>query len=328
MSKSMKSFPIFEKLPTELRLLIWGFARHPRIVYLQRSWVIDNHQYCYRVRSDASIDDPYSFFDATPDGLNEDDIHELGMMEEIGPHGNLSGDLGTFSRCQPPVLFSVCRESREFALKHYELAFGTVRGRPEVWFDFEVDILYVDWGQGDDPSYDPQDLSPFDMERVQNLVLWGNEKELDEYSFPGSPAVEHWVTYCLTYFPNVRKLTRDVMGEKSYTPLNLARSLVFHDPILVKFWQYYNNKGLPLTDSEQFNEHVICGHPSEYMFDMTKLQQALDYWCNEDGSKATQKLPEIDYKLVVTPDIKHQLTMAEAKYSKDHRESDCGSCWR
>lgn len=45
-----------------------------------------------------------------------------------------------------PALFSVCRDSREAVLKHYENTFQTVFSARTTWFDYQRDTLYIDDG--------------------------------------------------------------------------------------------------------------------------------------------------------------------------------------
>jgi hypothetical protein len=94
-------FPLFPKLPAELRLMIWREARPgPRLVDVK-----------------FRFEDKYSRFGSTPTHCT--------------------------SRTPPPAMLGVCRESREEALKKYSLCFAMDSGRAKIYFDLEVDNLFI-----------------------------------------------------------------------------------------------------------------------------------------------------------------------------------------
>lgn len=94
-------FPLFSKLPTELRVMIWReVLPGPRLVEA-------NFQF-------------------------EDNVYRFG-----------SAPMYCMSRTSPPALLSVCYESREEALKKYSLCFAMEAEQPRIYFDMNVDNLFI-----------------------------------------------------------------------------------------------------------------------------------------------------------------------------------------
>lgn len=108
------TFTCFKDLPTEIRLQIWGMACGQK-----RNVSVGN-------RTLISPGDLPSY---TLDGLF---VYE--------------------SRTPVPEVLSVCRESREEAMKHYSLCFGTklnnsvlsIEVQPRIWCNFKADTICVD----------------------------------------------------------------------------------------------------------------------------------------------------------------------------------------
>jgi hypothetical protein len=91
-------FSLFRKLPAELRIHAWRFARKPRVVELRFNMPVTH---CW-----------------TP--------------------------------CAPPTLFRVCRESRIKTLKSCQLAFGLDNWTPRIYFDFDIDTLFLTFERNED----------------------------------------------------------------------------------------------------------------------------------------------------------------------------------
>ncbi|KAE9369298.1 hypothetical protein N431DRAFT_485229, partial [Stipitochalara longipes BDJ] len=163
------SFPRFSSLPPEIRQLIWQNSASPQIVFLELA-MLQKHT-CSRVWSETSIDGPefMGFFDL--------DHQPEQVRADAGPYPPWA-----FKTRSVPPLFLVCRESYLVAKeKIYTKSFGTEFRLPSIWFNFEVDILHLDWGYylheyEDDPEefmfkYLPSDFSE-DVKKVKNLTLY------------------------------------------------------------------------------------------------------------------------------------------------------------
>jgi hypothetical protein len=124
---------------------------------------------------------------------------------------------GCFSPCQPAPALVACRESSAIALKFYERAFKTPDSKPEIYFNFEVDTLFLrsdvfnvagdnTWdakGSIHDFESDLADLvDPADLQKVQSLAL-----VVDQSKFNYLARFEDWLADILRIFLGVKKLT-------------------------------------------------------------------------------------------------------------------------
>lgn len=306
----------------EIRLLIWEYALPgPRIVFLEPRVKSTKFRYCYRVRSDVHIDDNQFFFDGFMDGIDEGDLRVLKERNEIGPMEGNFDDTFFHSRCPPPVILEVCRESYRVATRFYRKAFGTSSGFPEIWFNYDVDTLFLDFGHGTlGKGYYPQyRLSSFgveDRKRVRYLLLAENEHILsdDEYYQP-----EDWVAQILLHFTGVKKITRSVFGD--YYCEHQGDEIVLKEPVSLEILQHWMDKDFNPTDDGAFLSCVRDGCFRGFQLDLVKLkrrvERAAEISARSCGIAVTQyaiTLPEIDYKLAASPAFKAQLDAAEAKY--------------
>ncbi|PVH81092.1 hypothetical protein DL98DRAFT_587842 [Cadophora sp. DSE1049] len=112
--QKLDSFKLFPELPAELQVLIWQIAAADLPV-----------RTCTIRRAPGSI--PPNV--ASPN-------YVIGFQERWTTRSNPS-------RC-PPVLLSICHDSRKLCKERYKLAFGGIDNHP-VWFDFKKDVLDVQW---------------------------------------------------------------------------------------------------------------------------------------------------------------------------------------
>ena len=106
------------------------------------------------------------------------------------------------------VHMEVCKESFRVASKHYTLAFATDLLAPGVWFDFELDTLYLSRGftynaSSDYGHYLFQRVSS-DLCKVKNLALSFGANVLAPSQREVSTGVERLVEIYLELCPNVR----------------------------------------------------------------------------------------------------------------------------
>jgi hypothetical protein len=178
------SFPRFGKLPREIRLVVWEEAiPGPRIVELaekplklltagfmeQKEHYLHETLHCYK----------------GADPKREEVIFNQRSREECAGVRTtpFSPMTGLQSVCVAPAILFACRESHEVAIRHYKQTFGRVAQRPETWFDFHKDILYIRCVNFQSPRRLVADgyndwweklrslLHPIDASRVEHLAL-------------------------------------------------------------------------------------------------------------------------------------------------------------
>jgi hypothetical protein len=142
-SSPLMSFPLFPKLPREIRLVIWEFAvPGPRIVPLVQRVVKAVEEEWNRILDDDSC---------------ESDDGSLMCINEKAEYGDYYNLRGFQSDILAPSILFVNREAYHVATKHYTKTFSNVQPNsngkydedhttlPETWFDYENDILFLDW---------------------------------------------------------------------------------------------------------------------------------------------------------------------------------------
>jgi 2EXR family len=73
----------------------------------------------------------------------------------------------------PPAVLYACRESRDEALRYYQLAFGRNGFEPRIYIDFTRDIVYFGRGTRGDGTLDV-DHSMKDLEKIQYMAVTFN----------------------------------------------------------------------------------------------------------------------------------------------------------
>jgi hypothetical protein len=275
-----------------------------------------NYTY-FPVRSDIAIDDydedGYSrFFDPE----REIDIETARRLRNEGDRfqGRTSNYLRGFrTRAPPPVLLYVCRESSQVACKYYERVFGTKTTFPEVWFNFEIDTLYLDWGwPRENPNvfyYDGWFVAA-ELERVQYLALYNQESTMRNHQYE---CEEELLAVSLKAFPNAKKVTLN--GLRPCHTIADSGTLVFTNPASPDMRFY-------VRDPKYFSNQVV-GSQLHYVC-VTSLKvdpHLLEKWRLEEynvpNASLLPPLPEFDYRMITTPHIKAELTKAEAQWRKE-----------
>lgn len=76
------------------------------------------------------------------------------------------GWVSTNASQTPPIALRICQESRQEALRHYVLSFGTADSSPTIYFNFDIDTL--DFRHPPSSSKD-EDLQPGPIDYLLNL---------------------------------------------------------------------------------------------------------------------------------------------------------------
>jgi hypothetical protein len=74
---------------------------------------------------------------------------------------------------RPPPILYVCRESRDEALRYYQLAFGRNGFEPRIYIDFTREIVYFGRGTRGDGTVDVDDFMR-DFEKVRYMAVTFN----------------------------------------------------------------------------------------------------------------------------------------------------------
>jgi hypothetical protein len=129
----LSEFTLFPELPKELRLEVWTMAaKEPRIIEIYQF-------YCYRDPIEESIPDSIEGF--IPEDDDDDDDEESEFLERI----NLNP---FYSPAALPAILHVNQESRDVALKHYQLSFPNAENPAAIYWNPAVDTLYFRSGAG------------------------------------------------------------------------------------------------------------------------------------------------------------------------------------
>ena len=200
----------------------------------------------------------------------------------------------------PPILLA-CRESFQVAREHYTPAFSTLGCIAETYFNFDLDILFIDSesffrrtrsftvGLGQVPSKD--------LRKVKNLAVT-----------PPAPLYEmdweEWVNDVLGTFGNVRHLS---VVAKPFDPL-LSPAIDQPGTVLVfkRFAEIKPATYLESDGSTRFFEDVVYDFG---VFSYSSLEIARRRWDKRierrrqrgrDKGQSCWKIPEIDYMVVLT----------------------------
>ncbi|PMD23037.1 hypothetical protein NA56DRAFT_644614 [Hyaloscypha hepaticicola] len=184
-----QTFPLFPKLPKEIRLMIWELTLPgPRIVHLQQrklkttigewedesglSWPLfpgdgeqnSGHRKMYRGAMRSGIRCALGM----PDPSRKSSMYREASF------------LGLHSQTPPPETFAVCQEAFELGAGYIKM-FSTTCSVAETWFNPEIDTLYIrldDFWVYDDLIWRFDIFDPFPVTDVENL---GRVKKLALY---------------------------------------------------------------------------------------------------------------------------------------------------
>jgi hypothetical protein len=297
----------------------------PRIVYVKKELL--EQYYCTRVWSDKAIDETFdnarkapTFFDLHKD---EDAFEKL--MDQRDPGTDYGPDCiceGLTSRCPPPNLLFVCRESYEVMTRHYQKAFGGCQSFPDTWFDFERDILYLDWDVYNEPPMKPGDFLSLNACKVRNIATFNNdvlyEHHYDDY--------ESWLCEILNVFTNLKQLTiilYQLHDETNCSELVIKTPRTDLPAILFDYIDLNRGKyAMCGGDLRRFYRDVLSQKPN---IDVQKLESSR----STSDSGLLNKLPALDFQIIATPDENAHLEYWEEIYaeaasigSKGHMDLD------
>ena len=179
-------FPLFPKLPPELRIYIWELSLlPPRIIFLE--------QFRPRVSqptSSALSHDSQNDAARLSTAASQITTHELLLISTVCQNATAYR-----SQCRAPATLFACHESRTIAEKSYTKAFGSAGTPASTWIDFKKDILCLSFDfctaehkAGLDTNRCFYEELSHDIKRVKHLAISGVWS-------PGSQAPWHSATF-------------------------------------------------------------------------------------------------------------------------------------
>ncbi|ESZ94339.1 hypothetical protein SBOR_5283 [Sclerotinia borealis F-4128] len=317
--KTYDSFPLFSKLPTEVRLLIWKMViPDPRIIQLEAHSISRCEHAMVRVRSDMVVpdkcqNDDYDGSDGTIcTGIHGMIPQDLGSLDAVRARLEDDDQFGFTSAAVPPPLLTVCRESHDVAIKNYTRAFPSVGAFAETYFDYERDVLYLS------ATYiqyevahvgDCHVMARSEACKVQNLAI----RMSFQVEFPGN----FIIPMLLRLFCNVKSLTiliedcqTDVyengMTQEQrrselvlFEPIEIGQALLMFEAAETQFSDIY--KGLLCESEERDSLDVDMGY-----LERKRL---------EDIKKGSVwNLPKIQWKILTTATFKTNFEQLQNDY--------------
>jgi hypothetical protein len=319
------TFALFAKLPKELRLMVWHAAiPDPRIVYVKQDYM--PIYYCTQVWSDEALDKTFdndakipTFFDLHD---RSEDSYEILCNEPGWDYGPEHNPMGLRSQCPPPNLLFVCRESFEVATRYYAKAFGTCGAFPCTWFDFERDILYLDWDFISDQELVPKDFLISEASRVRHLATFDYPQRYNWFNFMRGidyPDYESWLCEILSVFTNLTHLT--IVLEQCH---NISTKNNDGKEIVIKTLRNDLTPSTPTSPRWDFDRTGFEQSIHDYYrsiisrtpeLDMQKLEE---YRAQLDP-RPVNKLPAFDFQVFASPHEKAALEYKEELHEEATR---------
>jgi hypothetical protein len=325
-SNPLMSFPLFPKLPREIRLLIWEFAvPGPRIVPLVQRVVKAVEEEWNRILDDDSCKPEY--------GSDDGGLMYINEKAEYGDYYNLRGFQSDIPA--PSILFVNC-EAYNVASKHYTKTFSIVQPNshgkydedhttlPETWFDYENDILFLDFFTTFRNFLASHmflvDFLSEEALKVQNLAITVDHNWLLEF--------EHLETFLggmLVRFAKLKNLyvvigkvgmERSMEGPiskcKDYTPKENS-DLVFLDALinLEHAFNIYDSKREFLDDTEI---EIIHANEKKDLFKVKLDKLELLRKERIDHGYSAWDMPNIERKILMTREFKAGLMKKRRMY--------------
>lgn len=309
------TFYQFNKLPKEIRLMIWEFALPgPRIVFLRPrrlQWF-----QCTRVFSDRHTDTQPkspSTFEREDFKCFSDSSHHNGEYIDAG--GSPRDRFGFRSESSISMLY-VCRESYCVASKIYRRAFGTKHAFPQTWFSFELDTLYMHL---EGRVSNLKEIG--DMENVRRMAL-----RMGCDGFPTTGLTRRFVSQranrlCGT-FPNLRTFTSVAQRHD-----DLCTDLVFIDlKDISSLLELYSKSYDKDAESMCLTQQMYYTNAAERAISVSS--RIVDRY--RSGKRRTIEdttvppyyaVPKIDMKIITTARMKSKLDRAEAHYLAEKKKA-------
>lgn len=264
---TLTTFNLFSSLPPELRREIYMLATPPRIVHVQECTEEDYEDFEEEFRTtpvQLKLDPALAYFafnwrQHIPSRSRQSTLESFGFSGDKPPHRPWDPSTSTpeiplnwlsehpkiawqltrggflYSNAPIPALLHTCSESRaELMNRGYQLAFRTRSSGPRTWFNFDRDILFLEFDRDYFEDYrsllsgSPWDVGQFDpgdMQRVRKLMLERSANCLRPHKPRiGDDGHDHEVSAVLRLFGGLQELLlvewtgQDIEGWPEFSP--------------------------------------------------------------------------------------------------------------
>jgi hypothetical protein len=194
-------------------------------------------------------------------------------------------------------LADTCQESRSAVKASYSKTFGDIGAFPNVWFNFNADTLYLNWGlESGRLDYRPDDLGDV-ASKVKHLAIHQRP-----YNLRVRYDHEECILKALASFSNVETLTMVNQRHQLAEQVNDCSNLDFMDPVELVMWGrsgYSHNTAMP--DMTKMDRLVL----DDQAFAQSRLSYLVKAKLKSRWLK--RSIPKVDHKIITTFDMKHAL---------------------
>lgn len=303
---------------------------HPSIPYFAHNWRSRLNLYSrqltlevFGIHCPPTRHQPWESTEQVPDISHHLLANTPGMAWEIVRKGSF------YSTAPIPALLHVSRESRHALINAgYELAFRTRTCGPHTWFNFKIDVLYLecfpinDWDVGrfhfmlsGNSRWDVGQFEPQDMKRVRKLAL----QSAATVVAPGNENGVQDVSSVLALFTGVEELFLEEQALNKSRNFPRRRSRRREQE---RFWTYMPPDEVDILSSTFEREDIVCstgyrhlalknykaenmGHRSQFFTDVArKFEEQLTSRQDELISRewlAPWKIPKVRIVYITYP---------------------------
>ncbi|RYP04231.1 hypothetical protein DL765_010256 [Monosporascus sp. GIB2] len=266
---ALTKFHLFRSLPPELRQKIYILATPPRVVHIQERTKEDYEDFEAVFRTtpvQLKLDPTLAYFAfnwrrLVPFRSSQSTLESFGFsgkpphrpwvpststphipLHWLGEHPEIAWELTResflYSNAPIPPLLHTCYESRAALMgQGYQLAFRTRSSQPRTWFNFDRDVLFLEFNRDSDLSYpnllsdgpwDVGQFDPRDLRRVRKLALDRSVGSLPDRALNGAQfnhlALDREVSTILRLFGGLKELLlvewdrRDIVWWTEFSP--------------------------------------------------------------------------------------------------------------
>lgn len=260
-------------------------------------------------------------------GILETDI--FGIMREMAGH-TIQGV--TSIAPIPTILFQVCKESKEVALRHYTRAFSTTFADAFTYFDFDQDTLYLRPDVIDkDVHHSFHEMYTIilkltdreELRKVKNLALLVDDELNEDAQGAHGPSVDGTLMYgvgrCLSFFGGVQNLSIVVSNDdpENESPDDPSLSLIEPIDIYDAYRVYNCNNPIPWENCDVEILHL------ETEWAEISPRQLQEWKALDDRDEPAWEIPQIiECKITIAAEVLEELNRLKQRTSYVQDEAD------